>query len=182
MKKIFNSRLFLVIICGIIFTSIGIYASELYKAKDVQYELTDASWEVTNVSKALNDLYEDSKSNDSSEIIVGMSMTQSITDTSSWNHTGVCSLIYNNETLDTFQLPTFNYNTSSKTTMGTTKIIEGKKVRLDCNTAGSLNSDNAIMTIKLNLYVEEELVRTISIQNVYTSAPSLSYTWNIAGY
>ena len=167
------------ILGGLIFGSI-VYATSYY-AKDVAYEPTDASWEVNNVEDALNSLYEDSKSNDSSEIIVGMSMTQSITDTTSYNHIGTCKLIYNGNEIDSISIPTFHYNTPSKTTVGTTKIVEGKKVRLDCNTEGTFSA-TGIMIIKLNLYVEEELVRTISIQNRYTEVPSLSDTWNIAGY
>lgn len=46
------------ILGGIIFGGIGIYASTLYKASDVSYAPTDASWEVSNVNDALNDLYE----------------------------------------------------------------------------------------------------------------------------
>ena len=168
-------------IVGILLCSGIVYAASYY-AKDVQYEPKDTSWEVSNVNEAINSLYENSKSNDSNEIIVGMSMTQSITDTSSWNHIGTCKLTYNGNEIDSFSIPAFNYDIASKTTVGTTKIIEGKKVRLDCNTTGSLNSNNAIMTITLNLYVNDVLVRTISIQNAYTSSPSLSDTWNIAGY
>ena len=62
MKKIINklksNLLFTFIISGIIFGSMGIYAASLYYAKDVKYEPTDETWEVSNVSDALNDLYE----------------------------------------------------------------------------------------------------------------------------
>ena len=54
MKKIINS-LFMFILGGIIFGSI-VYATTYY-AKDVAYEPTDASWEVSNVEEALNSLY-----------------------------------------------------------------------------------------------------------------------------
>ena len=45
------------ILGGIIFGSIGIYATSLYYAKDISYEPSDASWEVSNVNDALNNLY-----------------------------------------------------------------------------------------------------------------------------
>ena len=61
MKKIINklksNLLFTFIISGIIFGSIGIYAASLYYAKDVQYEPTDETWEVSNVSEAIDSLY-----------------------------------------------------------------------------------------------------------------------------
>ena len=49
MKKIFKSRIFLVIICGIIFTSIGVFADNLL-ASNVTYKNT-------TVDAAINDLY-----------------------------------------------------------------------------------------------------------------------------
>ena len=176
MKKIIFGIITGIILCG------GLVYAANSLAKDVTYKPDDETWNVSNVEEALNDLYKNSKSNDSSEIIVEMSMTQSVINTTSWKHTGVCNLTYNNEIVDSFTLPDFQYNIDSNTTVGTTKIIEGKNVRLECNTTGSLNSNNPIITITLNLYVEEELVRTISIQNKYTEVPSLSDTWNIAGY
>ena len=45
------------ILGGLIFGSIGIYAASYY-AKDVSYEPSDASWEVSNVNDAINSLYE----------------------------------------------------------------------------------------------------------------------------
>lgn len=50
MKKILKSRIFLVIICGIIFTSIGVLAAEEIIASDVKYKNT-------TVEKALDSLY-----------------------------------------------------------------------------------------------------------------------------
>jgi len=61
MKKIINklksSLLFTFIISGILFGSIGIYAASIYYAKDISYEPSDASWEVSNVNDAINGLY-----------------------------------------------------------------------------------------------------------------------------
>ena len=48
------------ILGGLIFGSVGIYAASYY-AKDVSYEPTDASWEVTNVSDALDHLYKNAR-------------------------------------------------------------------------------------------------------------------------
>ena len=49
------------ILGGILFGCIGIYAASYY-AKDVSYEPTDASWEVTNVNEAINSLYDNATS------------------------------------------------------------------------------------------------------------------------
>ena len=51
------------ILGGIVFGSIGIYATTLYKATDIFYEPSDASWEVSNVNDAINSLYENAASN-----------------------------------------------------------------------------------------------------------------------
>ena len=55
MKKLIRSRIFLVIICGIVFTSIGVYAATAYKASDVIYASSDGT--SMNVNDALNDIY-----------------------------------------------------------------------------------------------------------------------------
>ena len=60
MKKILKSRIFLVIICSIVFTSIGVYAANTYKASDVLYNASDGT--SMNVSDALNELYNKSGS------------------------------------------------------------------------------------------------------------------------
>ena len=58
MKKIIDKNtIFSFIISGIIFGSIGIYATSLYNGKDISYTPTDASWEVNNVNDAINSLY-----------------------------------------------------------------------------------------------------------------------------
>ena len=61
MKKLIKNNLFGFIIGGIIFGSIGIYAASIYYAKDISYEPSDASWEVSNVNEALNELNEITK-------------------------------------------------------------------------------------------------------------------------
>ena len=58
MNKIIKSRIFIFIIGGIIFGTIGICATTLYQSNTIEYSPTDSSWNVTNVSDALNDLYE----------------------------------------------------------------------------------------------------------------------------
>ena len=55
MKKVIKSRIFLVIICGIIFTSVGAYAAVTYKASDILYTSSDGI--SMNVNDALNELY-----------------------------------------------------------------------------------------------------------------------------
>ena len=55
MKKIIKSRIFLIVICGIIFTGLGVYATTIYKASDVVYNASDGS--SMNVNDALNELY-----------------------------------------------------------------------------------------------------------------------------
>ena len=55
MKKVIKSRIFLVTICGIIFTSVGAYAAVTYKASDVLYTSSDGT--SMTVNDALNDLY-----------------------------------------------------------------------------------------------------------------------------
>ena len=54
MKKIIQSKIFLVLICGILFTSIGVYAASYY-AKDVTYKKEDGT-QIT-VNDALDELY-----------------------------------------------------------------------------------------------------------------------------
>ena len=56
MKKVIKSRIFLVIICGIIFTSVGAYAAVTYKASDVLYTSSDGT--SMTVNDALNDIYQ----------------------------------------------------------------------------------------------------------------------------
>jgi len=61
MKKIFDKKTIItVMISGIIFTCVGVYASS-YLASDISYSPIDSSWEVSNVSEALNDLYSNTK-------------------------------------------------------------------------------------------------------------------------
>jgi len=56
MKKIIKSRMFLIIVCGIVFTSIGVCAAN-YLATDVSYSPKNKDWNVKNVSEALDSLY-----------------------------------------------------------------------------------------------------------------------------
>ena len=52
MKKIIKSRAFLILICGLIFTGLGVYAATTYKASDVVYNASDGA--SMNVNEALN--------------------------------------------------------------------------------------------------------------------------------
>jgi len=56
MKKILKNNL-PGFILGIILCSGVIYGVNLYKSEDIQYQPSDDSWEVSNVSDALNSLY-----------------------------------------------------------------------------------------------------------------------------
>lgn len=55
MKKIIQSRIFLVIVCGLIFGSIGVYGATIYNAEDVIY--SNKNSKVANVNDALDELY-----------------------------------------------------------------------------------------------------------------------------
>ena len=68
MKKIIKSRIFLIVICGIIFTSFGIYAATTYKASDVVYNASDGT--SINVNDALNELYNNMNSGGCSSKVV----------------------------------------------------------------------------------------------------------------
>ena len=46
-----------IIICAVVFTSIGVYATYRYQAKDVGFVPTNENWDVESVEGALNDLY-----------------------------------------------------------------------------------------------------------------------------
>ena len=59
MRKIFDNGLFLFILCGIIFTSVGIGATTyFYKSSEILYDPSDTSWEVNSVEDALNSLHD----------------------------------------------------------------------------------------------------------------------------
>ncbi len=57
MKKILKSKIFIVIITMIICISGTLYAANVYYANTIKYTPSDSSWNVTNVSDALNSLY-----------------------------------------------------------------------------------------------------------------------------
>ena len=54
MKKILIG----IIIGGIVFGCLGIYGANIYESNSIEYNPTDASWEVNNVNDAINDLYD----------------------------------------------------------------------------------------------------------------------------
>ena len=56
-KKLKSNSLFMFILGGLIFGSIGIYGTNNYQSNTIEYSPTDASWEVSNVSEAINSLY-----------------------------------------------------------------------------------------------------------------------------
>lgn len=55
-SKLKNSSLFMFVL-GITLCSGIVYGANLYKSEDIQYTPTDSSWEVSNVSTAINSLY-----------------------------------------------------------------------------------------------------------------------------
>ena len=57
MKKIIENKIILMIILCIVSCGIGVTAASIYQANTIEYSPTDASWEVSNVNEALNDLY-----------------------------------------------------------------------------------------------------------------------------
>lgn len=58
MKKIFKSRIFLIIMTSIITASIvGVSATVLYSARDIGFTPTNSNWNVNNLEDALNYLY-----------------------------------------------------------------------------------------------------------------------------
>lgn len=61
MKKVLNNRLFIFIISGILFTSLGVYATITYKASDIVYNASNGV--SMNVNDALNELYKTRKGN-----------------------------------------------------------------------------------------------------------------------
>lgn len=53
-----NIKLFVgIIIGGILFGSIGVYATTQYLAKDIKFAPSNSEWNVDNVESAINDLY-----------------------------------------------------------------------------------------------------------------------------
>ena len=69
MKKLIRNKVFLIMIYGIIFTCIGVYAVN-YKAEEISY--TKEGWEVDNVNEALDNLYD--KTLNSAKITNGLSL------------------------------------------------------------------------------------------------------------
>ena len=54
-----NLKVFVaVVISGIVFTGIGVYAANTYLAHDISYTPSNENFEVSNVEDALNELYE----------------------------------------------------------------------------------------------------------------------------
>ena len=58
MKKIVKSRVFAFILGAILFGSIGVVSAYTLFANDIGYTPNDATWEVSNVKDAIDDLYE----------------------------------------------------------------------------------------------------------------------------
>lgn len=57
MKKVFSSRIFLVVVTAIITTGGTALASCTYYSNQVLYSPSDNTWNVSNVKEALDDLY-----------------------------------------------------------------------------------------------------------------------------
>lgn len=64
MKKVIKNNLFGFLL-GMLLCSGIVYATNIYKAVDISYKPIDSSWEVNNVSDALNSLYK--KTNESNK-------------------------------------------------------------------------------------------------------------------
>ena len=58
MKKIFDKKILFSFVLGILVCCGIVYAANIYKATDISYEPSDASWEVSNVNEAINSLYD----------------------------------------------------------------------------------------------------------------------------
>lgn len=54
MKRILRSRIFLVLICGLLFTNFGVYAGTTYSSNMIMYKTNDGE---KTVESALNELY-----------------------------------------------------------------------------------------------------------------------------
>lgn len=59
MEKIYKKSLFVtLLIGGVLFTGIGVYATTKYLAKDISFTPSNTNWKVSNIEEALNQLYE----------------------------------------------------------------------------------------------------------------------------
>mgnify|MGYP004550698229 CR=1 FL=1 len=65
MKKIIKSRIFIFVLTAVIFTGVGVYAANTYKASDVVYNASDGT--TTNVEIVLNDIYKIKTQGDATE-------------------------------------------------------------------------------------------------------------------
>ena len=78
MKKIIKSRIFIFVFTAVIFTGVGVYAANTYKASDVVYNASDGT--SMNVNEALNELYNKTSCTDSNiDIIKNFSMEKETT-------------------------------------------------------------------------------------------------------
>ena len=82
MKKIIKNKIILMVILCIVSCGIGVTAASIYYATDISYTPTDSSWEVSNVSEALNDLYI-LENDDTAEIIETGTVSQYLAHSSS---------------------------------------------------------------------------------------------------
>ena len=57
MKKVFKSRLFLIIITTLIVSSVSVYATVQFTASSIPFNPSNTDWEVNNVGSALDQLY-----------------------------------------------------------------------------------------------------------------------------
>lgn len=66
MKKFIKNNIkviIAVIISGVVFTTVGVYAASQILAKDISFTPKNENWEVDNLEDAINDLYNNSDSN-----------------------------------------------------------------------------------------------------------------------
>lgn len=58
MKRMLNNKLFYFILGAIIFSTISVYAVTMIDSKEVSFTPNNTDWEVSNVSEAIDELYE----------------------------------------------------------------------------------------------------------------------------
>ena len=146
---------------GILFGSIGIYAAS-YLAKDISYTPENASWEVSNVNDALDNLYK--KANDNSAYIkyLGTGTSFNISELCEELNIDPTSLTEDNFIVGIQSIP------SSSGAVSTIVNTETKSMNLNGNTlTKTYNPNNSILTISGN---------TISARTNATNAITASST------
>ena len=106
-NKLKSNSLFIFILGGIVFGSIGIYGANIYESNEVEYTPTDSNWNVNTVNDAINSLYsmkeelDDLKSTGNATsvniltgktaVVQGSTITGTMTDRGAWTNTPISS-------------------------------------------------------------------------------------------